>query len=189
MRIVLFLLVITFLSARENPFIPVVTNENNNLIKRQTFKEINTTLPSDARILKSVTFTYQTLTGSILTKTINIDKAINWHSPIYISQKNIINRPMKVKLAFLNFYIDKYKLLIDTTDTMIRHFVLVKPFRVIFDFKANKSFLTYTKKTNTFIKKIVIGNHSGFYRVVLYTDGVYKPIIKKTAEGYLVEFR
>jgi len=101
----------------------------------------------------------------------------------------VINRPTKIKVAFLNFYIDKYKLLIDTTDTMIRHFVLVKPFRVIFDFKANKSFLTYTKKTNTFIKKIVIGNHSGFYRVVLYTDGVYKPIIKKTAEGYLVEFR
>jgi len=189
MRIILFLLLITFLSARENPFIPVVSNENNNLIKTQIFQEAHIKLPSDARILKSVTFTYQTLTGSILTKTININKTINWHSPIYISQKNIINKPTKIKVAFLNFYIDKYKLLIDTTDSMIRHFVLVRPFRVIFDFKANRSFLTYSKKTNTFIKKIVIGNHSSFYRVVLYTDGVYKAIIKKTAEGYLVEFR
>jgi hypothetical protein len=72
---------------------------------------------------------------------------------------------------------------------MIRHFVLVEPFRVVFDFKANRNFLTYNKQLNSFIKKIVIGNHDGFYRVVLYTDGVYKPIIKKVDKGYLIDFK
>jgi hypothetical protein len=189
MRIILFLLVFIILNARENPFIPVITNENKNLIKKDTLKEIQTTLPSDARILKSITFTYQTLTGSILNKTIIINKAINWHSPIYISQQKIKHNFKKIKIAFLNFYINKYNVLIETNDKMIRHFVLVEPFRVVFDFKANRNFLTYNKQLNSFIKKIVIGNHDGFYRVVLYTDGVYKPIIKKVDKGYLIDFK
>ena len=188
-KIILFLLVFIVLDARENPFVPIITNENKNLVKQEILQETNVTLPSDARILKSVTFTYQTLTGSILNKTIVIDKAINWHSPLYIFQKKIKNDIKKIKVSFLNFYIDKYKVLISSKDTMIRHFVLVEPFRVIFDFKANKNFLTYKKNINSFIKKVVIGNHNGFYRVVLYTDGVYKPIIKKVTEGYLVDFK
>jgi len=189
MKIILFLLLITNLFARENPFVPVITNENNNLVKKQMFQETNTTLPSDARILKSVTFTYQTLTGAVLNKTVIINKAVDWHSPIYISQKKIVSKPKKVKVAFLNFYLDNHKALIETPDKMIRHFVLVEPFRVVLDFKANKTFLTYTKSLNSFIKKIVLGNHDGFYRVVLYTDGVYKPVIKKTTEGYLIDFK
>jgi hypothetical protein len=189
MRIILFLLVFIILNARENPFVPVITNENKNLIKQETFKETKILLPSDARILKSVTFTYQTLTGSILNKTIIINKAINWHSPIYISQQKIKNDVKKVKVGFLDFYIDKYKVLISSKDKMIRHFVLVEPFRVIFDFKANRNFLTYKKNINSFIKKVVVGNHDNFYRIVLYTDGVYKPIIKKVTEGYLIDFK
>ena len=88
-KIILFLLVFIVLDARENPFVPIITNENKNLVKQEILQETNVTLPSDARILKSVTFTYQTLTGSILNKTIVIDKAINWHSPLYIFQKKI----------------------------------------------------------------------------------------------------
>jgi len=70
MKNILLLLVVILLNARENPFIPVVTNNNKNLIKKTLFKDIKTNLPSDARVLKSVTFTYQTLTGEIKHKTI-----------------------------------------------------------------------------------------------------------------------
>jgi hypothetical protein len=189
MKYFLFLLVVILLQARENPFVPVITNKNNILIKKEMFSQAKVKLPSDARILKSVTFTYQTLTGAVLNKTIKINKAINWHSFIYISQKKIVFRPKKLKIAFLNFYIDSHKLFIETSDKMIRHFILVKPFRVVLDFKANKNFLTYRKNINSFIKKVVIGNHSNFYRVVLYTDGVYKTIVKKKIEGYMLDFK
>ena len=67
--------------------------------------------------------------------------------------------------------------------------MLIKPFRYVIDFQANKNFLTFKKQTNSFIKKIVLGNHNGFYRVVLYLDGTYKASIKKTDEGYLIEFK
>ena len=189
-KIILFLLVSTILFARINPFIPVVTNENNNSIKKTTFKFKQISLPSDARVLKSVIIKYQALNGSIKSVTYPINKYIDWHNPIYIStNQNTHITSKKIKVGFLNFYIKQHKTLIQTNDRIIRHFMLVRPFRYVIDFRANKNFLTFSKKTNTFIKKIVLGNHKGFYRVVLYLDGTYKVHIKKTAEGYLFEFR
>jgi len=189
MKNILLLLVVILLNARENPFIPVITNNNKNLIKKTLFKDIKTNLPSDARVLKSITFTYQTLTGEIKNKTIIINQAINPNNPLYIAELIKKVKSKFIKMKFLKLYIKDYKLFIQTKDKMIRNFILVKPFRVIIDFKANKSFLTYKKKLNSFITKAILGNHDGFYRLVLYTNGVYKPIIKKTAEGYLIEFK
>ena len=190
MKKLLFLLLITTLIyARQNPFIPAVINENNNLIKKDFFKQTQISLPSDARILKNVTFTYQTLNGSIKKQIFPINKAIDWHNKItiYTNQKQI--KPTKISILFLNFYIQKHKALIQTKDRIIRQFSLVKPFRYVIDFKANKNFLTFSKNVDSFIKKIVVGNHSGFYRIVLYLDGTYKVTTKKTEEGYLFEFK
>jgi len=189
MRIIIFLLLITYLSGRENPFIPVINNENRVIVKKNKFESASTMLPSDARVLKSVTFTYQTLTGEIKHKTIIINQAINPNNPFYVAELIKKVKSKFIKMKFLKLYIKNYKLFIQTKDKMIRNFILVKPFRVIIDFKANKSFLTYKKKLNSFITKAILGNHDGFYRLVLYTNGVYKPIIKKTAEGYLIEFK
>jgi len=186
---VLFLLLTTLLFARENPFIPVVTNENNNLIKKEIFNSKIVKLPNDARIIKSVIFKYQALNGSIKKIEYPINKAIDWHNPIIISSKIKTPPTFEVKLLFLNFYIKQHKLFIQTKDKIIRSFILVKPFRYVIDFKANKNFLTDTKKTNTFIKQIVMGNHNNFYRVVLYLDGAYQTSIKNTEEGYLIDFK
>ena len=186
---ILFLLLTTLLFARENPFIPVVTNENNNIVKKTYFKSKKITLPNDARVLKSITFKYQALTGAIKEIEIPINQAIDWHNPLILST-NFIKTPTKeIKVGFLKIYIKKHKLLLFSKDKLIRHFLLVKPFRYVLDFKADKDFLTYKKTTDTFIKKIILGNHSGFYRVVLYLDGAYKTLIKNTPEGYLIEFK
>jgi len=190
MKKILFLLATTFLFARENPFIPVVTNESNRIIQKQQFKSKKILLSSDARVLKSVIIKYQALNGSIKTIEYPINKAIDWHNPLYLSTKITTNKiSKKVKIGFLNFYIKKHKLLIQTKDKLIRNFMLIKPFRYVVDFQANKNFLTFKKQTNSFIKKIVLGNHNGFYRVVFYLDGTYKIKVTKTAEGYLFEFR
>jgi hypothetical protein len=186
---ILFLLLTTLLFARENPFVPVVTNKNKNIIKKNYFTSTKINLPSDARVLKTIIFKYQTLTGSIKELKIPINQAIDWHNPmiVYTKHKNISTK--KIKIGFLSLYIKKHKLLIFTKDKLIRNFLLVKPFRYVLDFKADKNFLTYTKKTDSFIKKIVLGNHSRFYRVVLYLDGTYKTNITDTPEGYLIEFK
>jgi hypothetical protein len=186
---ILLLFVATLVFARVNPFVPVVTNESNHTVKKEYFSQKKIQLPNDARVLKSISFTYQSLTGAIRTINYPINKAIDWHNPIYINTKTIKSPTKTIKIAFLNMYIKKQKLFIQTKDKLIRQFFLVKPFRFVCDFKANKNFLTYTKKTKTFIKKIVLGNHSGFYRVVLYLDGTYSTNITNTKEGYLIEFK
>ena len=85
MKIFLFVFMAVVLYGRENPFVPVVVNINQNIVKENYFKQIKTSLPSDARILKSVTFTYQTLSGAIKSTTVSINKHIDWHNPLYVS--------------------------------------------------------------------------------------------------------
>jgi len=186
---ILLLFVAILLFARENPFVPVVTN-NNKVIKKSYFKQTKIHLPDDARVIKTIIIRYQTLNGSIKDFKVNINKEIDWHNPIYISTKIIKHKEISTKVGFLKFDIDKHKLFIYTTNPIIRSFFLVEPFRFVIDFKANKDFLTYRKNIqNAFIKKITIGNHEGFYRVVLYLDGKYNTNIKKQSEGYLIEFK
>ena len=56
------------------------------------------------------------------------------------------------------------------------------------DFKGKADFLTITKKvSNSYIKKVVVGAHSGFFRVVVYFDAKYMYKVKKMDEGVLVE--
>jgi hypothetical protein len=189
MKKILFLLISVFAFARVNPFIPVITNENNHTLKKSTFQSKKLSLPSDARVLKSIIIKYQALNGSIKTITYPINKYIDWHDPLYVSTQIKKFNPIELKVGFLTFYIQQHKTLIQTNNKIIRHFMLVRPFRYVIDFRANKNFLTFSKTSNSFIKKIVLGNHRGFYRVVLYLDGTYKVHITKTAEGYLVVFK
>jgi hypothetical protein len=187
---ILFLLVMVVLSfGRDNPFVPIVVNQNSNLIKQKYFTQKTISLPSDARVLKSVSLKYQTLTGAIKEIQFPINQAVDWHNPIIIKskQKQVVSK--KIKVGFLNFYIKKQIILIETTDKIERKFLLVEPFRYVIDFKADKNFLTYSKVIDSFVKKVVVGNHQGFYRVVLYLDGKYKTEIKKDKKGYLIEFK
>jgi len=185
----LFIFMSIVLFARENPFVPVNINNNKNLIKKQYFQKTKIILPSDARVLKNIIFKYQTLTGQIKTTDFPINKEIDWHNPIILSTNQVYIPTTKVKIGFLKMYIKKHKLLILTKNKIVRNFFLVSPFRYVIDFQADKNFLTFNKKIDTFIKKVVLGNHKNFYRVVLYLDGKYKINIKKDKKGYLVEFK
>jgi len=190
MKKVLLIVIIFFnLYGRENPFIPIIKNENPTIVKKEPFKSITTKLPTDARVLKSITFNYQSLDSSIKQKTIQINQPIDWHNPIIISQLQHKEKAFKLVVHFLTFYISKDKVLIETKDKLLREFVLIKPFRYVLDFEGNKNFLGYKRVTKTFIKKINVGNHNNFYRIVLYLDGVYKPKIKQVKKGYQIDFK
>jgi len=186
----IFLLFPLLLFARINPFEPVINPENINIKKPDYFHQIQVNIPSDARVLKKIIFVYQTLNSDIKKQEINIDKAVDFHSPIIVSHK-LKKFPLEV-LHFPNFklYIKNKKLFFATKDKLLRVFFLAEPFRLVLDFKKNVDFLTLKKTLkNSFVKKVVVGAHSGFYRVVVYFDTKYSYKVKKDINGVLIELR
>ena len=193
------------ISARENPFfpsegekdIPVTSNTGKSLpkLKRATIQ-----LPSYARAIKKVTIEYQNLDGSIENKSTELDNSIDWHLPIFISQsyndqviKSQVTKKTKlaykniIKIKYADFYTSKNSFKIITKDKLLRDFLLVQPHRIVIDFKRDASFKSYIKKIpNSIFTKIRIGNHSGYYRVVIELDGFYRYKLKTISSGYLI---
>ncbi len=198
------------ISARENPFfpsdgekdIPITSNIDKSLSK---LKRATIQLPSYARVMKKVTIEYQNLDGSIENKSIELDNSIDWHLPIFISQsyseqttktpiikKNISKKTKPsykkiIKIKDASFYISKNNLKIITKDKLLRDFLLVQPHRIVMDFKKEANFRSYIKKIpDSIFTKIRIGNHSGYYRVVIELDGFYRYRLKTIPTGYLI---
>ncbi|SFV59767.1 FIG00638667: hypothetical protein [hydrothermal vent metagenome] len=199
MRAGFFVLVLyTALFARENPFFPAskvpTPNYSTNSVKQvEPFKNTEITLPDSVRILKSVTLTCENIDGSITKKEIHIDKSIDWHNKIIIAQKGINGIQSKkerykklASLKFISFYASEKKLKIKSKDKLLRDFKLVKPNRVVLDFKRDADFRTFTFKGRGAFKKLTIGNHTRYYRVVIELDGVYTYRIASFKDGYLL---
>ena len=90
-------------------------------------------------------------------------------------------------LPFLSLEVGRKSLKIVTKDKKIRSFHLSRPFKVALDFKREAGFLTKHIALNRapFIS-IDIGNHNGYYRVVLTLDAPYRYKIEKAEDGYIV---
>ncbi len=213
MRRVLLLIFLCslLLQARENPFFPVDSAQDIPLTSNQIktlpqLKRATLTLPSTARTIESVTVEYKNLDGSIAHKKIAIQNAIDWHLPIFISQNyNEVNDEVGVKkqkvkhaekvhykkiatLKFISFYADKNRLKIITKDKMLRNFLLVKPHRIVCDFKRETDIGSYVKNAykNSYFTKIRVGTHKGYYRVVIELDGYYSYKIDHISSGYMI---
>ena len=202
--VLLTTLLLVSLDARENPFFPAKGSETpnystNRVEKPQPFDRLVIRLPDTARILKSVTLTCENLDGSLTTKEIPVDKAIDWHDRIVvIPQKKLfdgvknekkVTRPAYrriAKMPFISLYAHDRQLKIVTRDRLLRDFKLVKPDRIVLDFKRDADFLTYRFKGSIPFKKITIGNHSGYYRVVIELDGRYIYHIRPYTQGYML---
>lgn len=186
----IWLLLFTLLFARENPFEPVVKPLNQKIVKREIFHKTKLYLPDDARVLKKVIFVYQTLNGDIKKKEVLINKDIDFHYPFTIIHKYVAFHKKYLKFANLfSLEVDKREIKIFTKDKKIRSFFLVSPFRIIVDFVRDANFLTISKNLNTYLKKVVVGNHDGYYRVVFYFDANYNYKIKKFDKGYKIELQ
>lgn len=103
-------------------------------------------------------------------------------------KKNIQKFKKVYHYKFVTFYqMDRF-MQVATSDDLIRKLVLVNPHRIVLDFKRDAIFLTRDKKLNSkFYKVIRLGNHDGYYRVVLELDGKYRYKLLKKSYGYLVE--
>lgn len=198
------LILLTNIEARENPFFPsdgekdiLYTNKQSTLppLKRATI-----TLPTYARVIESVTINYKNLDGSQESKSIELDNTIDWHLPLFISQsytqadtKRKIQSSKKQNLKkiasfkYITFYSSGKTLILVTDDKSIRNFLLVKPHRIVLDFERDSSMKNYTKiLSHNDFKKIRVGNHSGYYRVVIELDGYYRYSYKKVSNGYSI---
>ncbi len=189
------------LFARDNPFKPVVSSssmgkatnikDNYKPLKVEKFK-----LPSPSRVIKKIKFVILNVDGSISETTFKVDKKIDWHNDIIVSNMPIkfekkakkIEPKVLKPFKFLSILIDKNRLLLKSKDEMIRQLFFAKPYKIAIDLKRDVSFYTKTLKLkNLPFKKIIIGNHGNFYRVVLWLDGKYRYKIDKKSNGYLVE--
>lgn len=136
-----------------------------------------------------------------MTKEIPINKAIDWHDRIVISQQKQAS-PMQhckakkkrfhpafqkvAQLPFTALYSYQKELKFVTKDKLLRNFKLVKPDRIVLDFKRDTDFRTRSFQGHGAFKKITIGNHSGYYRIVIRLDGRYIYTIHPLKEGYLL---
>jgi len=213
------LLLLTSLTARENPFFPSNGEKDmpltSNIDSKLTpLKRATLTLPSTARVIEGVTVNYKSLDGSRHTQSIELDNSVDWHLPIFISQsytneeqkvtapKKKVHKTKKApkrqssykKIAgikLISFYSKDKKLKLITKDTIIRNFLLVKPHRIVCDFKRDTNIKSYIKNigTDSLFTKIRVGNHDGYYRVVIELDGHYRYATKDIKDGYLFELK
>jgi len=203
-----FFLILT-LEARQNPFFPtdgevdILTTSN---IKNTPppLKRAAITIPSEARAIKKVTVEFVNLDGSTQKSSIELNNAVDWYLPIFISQsmgeintkKTTKAKTKKAKtpkkkytqlynLGFITFYKKDKEFKIATQDKMIRDFLLTKPHRIVMDFKRDIDIKSRVKILNTkYYKMIRFGVHKDYYRVVLELDGIYKYTKEKKKKGY-----
>ena len=196
---------------RELPF----TSNNNKTLP--PLKKTSISLPSKARVLESVSVKYKNLDGSIESKTIKVENTIDWHLPLFISQSYsedtpTQNRDMQViekkdkisnisenkiskeekftSFAYANFSISGKSFMIDTKDELLRNFLLSKPHRIVLDFKRDANIKALTKvNEGSVFAKMRIGNHDGYYRVVLELDGHYRYSLEKVSQGYQITLK
>ncbi|WP_456453115.1 AMIN domain-containing protein [Hydrogenimonas sp.] len=234
------------LLARENPFKPLIDETvlpvtSNKVEKAPPFEEVKVQLPVDARVLTSVAIYYQSIDGSIKKEIVAIDRSVDWHKPIVISQKGTGNgewgtgeakakpaaktkAPVKKAAAkkkaksakrttkreaqktvtpeyfkgekvfqplpFVAVKFGKNYVRIVTDDEKLRVFHLSDPFKIALDLKRKAAFLTKHKSLSTPPYKAVdIGNHDGYYRVVITFDAPYRYTVSKVADGYIIHLR
>lgn len=206
----LFFIITIFLctlDARENPFFPSsgetdITITSNKMTKLDPLKRATLTLPSTARTIESVTIKYKNLDGSISEISEELGNSVDWHLPIFVSQNygGVGSEPKKIKkpqkytkiagLKFIQLYENKRSLKIRTNDKLIRNFLLTKPHRIVCDFKRDIDIRSYEKDVDSkgVIQKVKLGNHKGYYRVVIELDGYYRYKLKKAKGAYIFSF-
>ena len=201
--------------ARDNPFRAVenIDQATHQKSGHERFKEVTISLPDSARIMKEVAISYQNLDGSVDTKSVTVDKNIDWHDTFKLGivgaepsyheiqspqdaapEHNLtkVDKPAPLVQRsqhydfkdFIHFKIIGKQLIVTTDDVLIRDFLVSQPYKVVLDFRRDARFLTKTFKTGTIpFVSIVLGNHDRYYRVAITLDGQYDYVMDKKQKG------
>lgn len=92
---------------------------------------------------------------------------------------------------FISFASYKGKIKLITQDEIIGNFAVGDPSKIIIDFKRDANFATKSLrvKNSTAFKRLQIGSHKGYYRLVIYLDGKYSYKIERDESGYVLYLR
>ena len=182
---------VAFLSARENPFESLTSPNTDTHINEEKksgiFESFDFKLPSTARILKEIKVIYQNIDGSVEEQLLDINKDVDWHYPISISQKDAIVTPNSdfVTIGKIIFFTKDNKLFITTNRKIERDFILPAPFRIIIDFDKQDADIDELKELNQkYFTSVNLIRHKNFYRAIITLDGHYKYEITKIDDGY-----
>lgn len=103
--------------------------------------------------------------------------------------KNALSGAVK-NLRYVKLFAKQRQLHIRTKDTMLKHYSIVNPTRILIDFDSKRDLGSRkTGFTVDPIKEVRMGAHHGFYRMVIELTTKNKSYaIKKTSYGYVVTF-
>lgn len=184
------------ITARENPFFAAAESSalpvtSNMLESRPKLTSLPYNLSTQARVLKEISFTVQNVDGSIETRTVAVDKDIDWHAPLIISQSSRSHstesgisdgKSSSADFGFIHIDTHGKRLVIKTNDTLVRHFALTDPNRIVIDYKHQEPFTLKNKALNAPpYTSVSIANHGKFVRVTLTLDGKYDYSLKNSA--------
>jgi len=191
-KLLFYLLLLTPLAARENPFFPTdaaqIQKVTSNIADtKPPLGSISHALPDQSRILKEVSFTVQNVDGSIETHKIDVDKSIDWHKPILLMQgKNdsavpsTKNSRSSADFGILNLHTQGKSLTIVSSAPLLRHFALAKPNRIVIDFKDEREFSLIEKTLDAApYVSASVGTHGKFIRATITLDGRYGYTFKR----------
>ena len=186
----LSLLLLSSLFGRENPFFATDDAKKQKVTSnvseaRPQMGTISYTFPDQARVLKEVSFTIQNLDGSIEERKVQIDQSIDWHRAITLSQggsaRSVTNTSSAVNFGFIQLYSKEKTATIKTSDTLVRHFALTNPNRIVLDFNHNTPFSSLQKALNAPpYQNVSVENHGKFARVSITLDGHYSYTLDKS---------
>jgi hypothetical protein len=189
------------LIGRENPFFPTSdtpTITSNLSDSKPVLTSARYALPDTARLLKEVTITFQNADGTIDTRKIDIDKSIDWHKPLIVTQGGSVastsadnpKTSSSADFGFIRFDTRGKWLTVITAVPVLRHFVLSEPNRIVIDFKNNKIFSKRDMKLNAppFLS-VSVANHGTFGRASITLDGRYRYTLKQTGETIVITCR
>lgn len=179
-------------SANDNPFMINANQRDFQAQQRNKNKPYlyveNVQLPSNAREIKNVTITYQKIDGTVGKKELKLDKFIDWHYPIKISQQEAIRNIAKryFSLNDFEFYIEGANFVVKSTKhKMIRHFLLANPLTIIVDFSRDGG-NEYDGNIGTgekYFSNVSVNARSNIYRISITLDGLYQYNLKSLKDG------
>ncbi|WP_205584890.1 AMIN domain-containing protein [Helicobacter pylori] len=188
--------VLSVLLARDNPFEPEINSKNLqggfNGIYDSYFKEIHVDLPTSARILKQITLTYQDIDGSIHSKVVGIDKSIDWHYPLKLSQHTLNQDAFekRYQIQDFDFLMASNTMILRSPYKILRSFVLVNPYRIVLDTQKGPLDIYQNRDLNQkFFSHIKVGTHKDYYRITLILDGKYRYLLEEKNGAYELKLK
>ncbi len=158
-KAILFLTLPLLLAARDNPFLPALT-------------ENRTPLP----LIKHT----KTVQEPVGTEVVKVKKApVQMETPVKRAQKRRILNYEKVRLV-----LTEHSVYIQTNDKMLKHFSIKNPPSIVIDFRSKADFSSKRETLSVgAVKKVEIGAHGDSYRVVLRLDKRHYYKISKKRYG------